>query len=360
MTDSGATATPTAEELSRASIARVDLSDQLGDVLGLPEHLRDALWRVESAIMQDWDTTAGLVVAGMGGSAIGGALARAAMGDHASRPIFVTRAYGLPPWTTPDTMVLCASYSGDTEETLACYESAGALGAKRTVVTTGGRLAEMARADGVPVIPLPGGFQPRAAVAYMIVASLEVAALCGAGPRLTSEIDVAASHTEQLVAEWGPDAPEDSLAKTLARGLLGTTPVIAGAGLTNPIAYRWKTQINENAKQPAFSGELPELDHNEIVGWEGARELGRFAAVFLDDSDAHPRLKERMDLTERLIADNAAASFRLETRGQTAIERVISLVLLGDLVSIYLAALRGVDPGPVKVLDELKSALAER
>jgi glucose/mannose-6-phosphate isomerase len=360
MSDGGATAAPTAEELSRAAIARVDPSDQLGDVLALPEHLRDALWRVESAIMQDWDTAAGLVVAGMGGSAIGGALARAALGDHASRPIFVTRAYGLPTWTTPDTMVLCASYSGNTEETLACYESAGALGAKRTVVTTGGRLAEMARADGVPVIPLPGGFQPRAAVAYMIVAALEVAALCGAGPRLTSEIDVAASHIEQLVAEWGPDAPEDSLAKETARGLLGTTPVIAGAGLTSPIAYRWKTQINENAKQPAFWNELPELDHNEISGWEGAGDLGRFSAIFLDDSDAHPRVKERMDLTERLISGNAAASFRLETRGQTAIERVISLVLLGDLVSIYLAALRGVDPGPVQLIDELKAALANR
>ena len=234
MSDGGATAPTTAQELSREAIGRIDPSDQLGDVLALPEHLRDALWRVESAIMQDWDTAAGLVVAGMGGSAIGGALARAALGDHASRPIFVTRAYGLPTWTTPDTMVLCASYSGDTEETLACYESAGALGARRTVVTTGGRLAEMARADGVPVIPLPGGFQPRAAVAYMTVAALEVAALCGAGPRLTSEIDVAASHTEQLVAEWGPDAPEDSLAKEIARGLLGTTPVIAGAGLTTP------------------------------------------------------------------------------------------------------------------------------
>jgi glucose/mannose-6-phosphate isomerase len=136
--------------------------------------------------------------------------------------------------------------------------------------------------------------------------------------------------------------------------------VIAGAGLTTPIAYRWKTQFNENAKQPAFWHELPELDHNEIAGWEGAPELGRFSAVFLDDSDAHPRVKERMALTEQLIAGNAAASFRLETRGETAIERVISLVLLGDLVSIYLATLRGVDPGPVKLLDELKSALAER
>jgi glucose/mannose-6-phosphate isomerase len=359
MSDGGATATPTVQELTSATIAPLDPTGQLGDVLSLPEHLRDALWRVESAIMQDWDTAAGLVVTGMGGSAIGGALARAALADHASRPIFVTRAYGLPSWTTPDTMVLCASYSGNTEETLACYESAGALGAKRTVVTTGGRLAEMAREDGVPVIPLPGGFQPRAAVAYMIVAALEVAALCGAGPRLTSEIDVAASHTEQLVAEWGPDAPEDSFAKEIARGLHGTIPVIAGAGLTSPIAYRWKTQINENAKQPAFWHELPELDHNEIAGWEGAPSVGRFSAVFLDDSDIHPRVKARMDLTERLIAPSAARTFRPQTRGETSIERVISLVLLGDLVSIYLAALRGVDPAPVKAIDELKAALGE-
>jgi glucose/mannose-6-phosphate isomerase len=347
-------------KLSREAIAEVDSSGQLSDVLALPEHLRDALWRVESAIMNEWDTPGGLVVAGMGGSAIGGALAAAALGDHASRPIFVTRAYGLPPWTTPETTVLCASYSGDTEETLACYESAGALGAQRVVVTTGGRLAELARTDKVPVIPLPGGFQPRAAVAYMTVAALEVAALCGAGPRLTSEIDVAGAHAEQLVAEWGPDAPEDSLAKELARGLLGSAPVVAGAGLTIPIAYRWKTQINENAKLPCFAHELPELDHNEIVGWEGAPEVGRFAAVFLDDSDAHPRVKERMELTEKLIADYATASFHVETRGQTTIERVFSLVLLGDLVSVYLAALRGVDPAPVKLLEQLKTELAAR
>src|SRR6478752_6219706 len=278
MSEGGTTATSTAQELSRAVIAQVDPSDQLGDVLALPEHLRDAVWRVESAIMQDWDTQAGLVVAGMGGSAIGGALARAALGDHASRPIFVTRAYGLPTWTTPETMVLCASYSGETEETLACYESAGMLGARRTVVTTGGRLAEMARADGVPVIPLPAGFQPRAAVAYMTVAALEVAAQCGAGPRLTPEIDVAAAHAEHLVEEWGPDAPEDCLAKEIARGINGTTPVVAGAGLTSPVAYRWKTPINENAKHPCFFNELPELDHNEIVGWDGAAEVGRFSA----------------------------------------------------------------------------------
>src|SRR6185437_13049582 len=137
-------------------------------------------------------TPGGLIVAGMGGSAVGGALARAALGDRASRPITLARDYALPAWTTPDTTVLCASYSGDTEETLAAYEAAGALGARRVVVTTGGRLGKQARADKVPVVPVAGGFAPRAAVAYMFVAALEVAALCGTGPRMNSEIDVAA------------------------------------------------------------------------------------------------------------------------------------------------------------------------
>jgi glucose/mannose-6-phosphate isomerase len=220
--------------------------------------------------MTPWDSPGGLVVAGMGGSAIGGDLARAALGDQASRPILSVRAYGVPAWTTPDTTVLCASYSGDTEETLAAYEAAGALGAKRVVVTSGGRLATEARNDGVPVIPVAGGMQPRAAVAYMFVATMEVAALCGAAPRMKSDIDIAAEHLENCVVDWGPDAPTDSLAKTLAMSLHGSAPVIYGAGITAPIAYRWKTQINENAKLPAFAGELPEMDHNEICGWDGA------------------------------------------------------------------------------------------
>jgi glucose/mannose-6-phosphate isomerase len=344
--------------LDRDTIAAVDASDQLTDVLAIPEHLRDALWKVESADLDEWDSPAGLVVAGMGGSAIGGRLARAALGDHASRPILSARAYGLPPWTTPDTTVLCASYSGNTEEALACYEAAGALGARRIVVTAGGELAELARRDGVPVIPVAGGFQPRAAVAYMTVAALEVAGMCGAGPRLASEIDVAADHLEALVSEWGPDGADDSLSKSLARGLHGTVPVVSGAGLTTPLAYRWKTQFNENAKIPAFAAELPELDHNEIVGWDSAADLGRFSAVFLDDCDLHPRVKARIELTEQLVAPNAAGTFRVASRGQTTVERVFSLVLLGDLVSLYLAVLRGVDPTPVMTIERLKAELA--
>jgi glucose/mannose-6-phosphate isomerase len=348
----------TTVDLTRGAIESIDSARQIDDVLGLPDHLRDALWRVESANLEPHDAPGGLVVAGMGGSAIGGALAREALGDRASRPIMMARGYALPPWTTPDTMVLCSSYSGNTEETLAAYEAAGVVGAQRVVATTGGKLADAARAEGVPVIPLPGGFQPRAAVAYSLVVALEVAWLCGAGERLHAEIDVAAAHVEQLVELWGPDAPSDCLAKELARGLHGTIPQIAGSGMTSPIAYRWKTQINENAKTPCFCHELPELDHNEIVGWQGASQLGRFSAVFLDDSDLHPRIRQRIELTRGLIEAEAAGTYRVESVGQNQTERLVSLVLLGDLVSLYLAVLREVDPTPVPTLDRLKSALA--
>jgi glucose/mannose-6-phosphate isomerase len=350
--------TTQAAVLDREAIGRIDPTDQLTDVLAIPEHLRDALWKAESAGLEPWDSPGGLVVAGMGGSAIGGQLARAILGDHASRPLLGARAYGLPPWTTPDTTVLCASYSGTTEETLACYEAAGVIGARRVVVTSGGELAKLARADGVPVVPVAGGYQPRAAVAYMTVAALEVAALCGLGPRMNSEIDVAADHLEELVVEWGPEGAEDSQAKRLARALHGSVPVVAGAGLTTPIAYRWKTQVNENAKTPAYALELPELDHNEIVGWAAAPAFGRFSAVFLDDADTHPRVKQRIEHTARLVEPGAVGVHRVESRGRTAVERVFSLVLLGDLVSIYLAALRGVDPEPVDALSRLKDELA--
>ena len=182
----------------------------------------------------------------------------------------------------------------------------------------------MARKDDVPVIPVAGGLQPRAAVAYMTIAALEVAWLCGAGPRMTTEVDVAAEHLEELVTEWGPDGSDASEAKVLARGLHGAMPVISGSGLTEAVAYRWKTQINENAKLPAFANELPELDHNEICGWSGAGAIGRFAAVFLDDPDTHPRVRDRIELTEGIIREQGHATFVAGSRGQTRVERVMS------------------------------------
>jgi glucose/mannose-6-phosphate isomerase len=350
-------------DLSAEQIARVDGSKQVEDVLALPGQLEDALWRVESAGLDGGrlrPTVQGceaLIVCGMGGSAVGGDLARGALGDRLTRPLATVRGYALPAWAMPESVVLCSSYSGNTEETLACYEAAGALGATRLVATTGGRLAQAARADDVPLIGLPSGLQPRAAVAYMLVCVLEVAALTGIAPGLRTEIDAAAAHLEELASAWGPAAPADSQAKQVAERVFDSCACIYGAGPTAPAAYRWKTQINENAKLPAFTAELPEADHNEIVGWDGAPTLGSFLAVFLEDTDQHPRTRRRIELTAELIASRGAETLRIESSGDNPLARLLSLVLLGDLVSIYLAVLRGIDPTPVKMIDQLKAEL---
>ena len=320
--------------------------DMLDAVRALPEHLRDALWRIESARVQTMEAPAAFVC-GMGGSAIGGDLAAAALADRLTKPMLVARGYELPSWTPPGSAVLCSSYSGNTEETLACYAATEAVGAQRLVATTGGELAEAARGDGVPVIGLPAGLQPCAAVGYMFCVAAELAALALAGPRIHTEIDAAASYLRESfeVAE--------ARARELAAEIDDAVPVIHGSDLTAPAAYRWKCQINENAKTPAYSAVLPEADHNEIEGWSGAD--GRFAAIFLEDRDQHPRERKRFDLTAKAIEPYASAVINLETEGETRTERLLHSVMLGDLLAIELANARGVDPLAVDVLEGFKN-----
>jgi glucose/mannose-6-phosphate isomerase len=269
----------------------------------------------------------------------------------------VFRDYGLPPWTPHDRLVLCVSYSGDTEETLACFEAAEAIGTGRVVAATGGALAEAARAADVPVIGIPAGMQPRAAVGYMVVIALEVAALADVAPGLRAELDSTAAHLEP--AREGLAARSAEIADAIGDAI----PVIYGCDLTDPVAYRWKTQVNENAKWPAFSHELPELDHNEIVGWQGldpaSDDSPALSGVFLTDRDQHPRVRERFELTAKLIAPHAAGVHSIETEGETRTERLLYAVMLGDLLSLELAVRRGVDPTPVVVIENLKEELGD-
>lgn len=327
------------------------MSPILEDTLDLPNQLRDALWRIETARLEAADS-AGLMVCGMGGSAIGGDLAAAAIGDRLTRPLLTVRGYELPSWATPEWTVLCCSYSGNTEETLACFEAAEALGARRLVVSTGGRLVEGAREAGVPVVGLPGIFQPRVAVAYMFVASAEAAALAGVAPGIRTEIDAGAAFLEREALRIKAKAAEIAAA-------LGAAPtVIYGSDLTTSVAYRWKTQINENAKQPAFRAELPEADHNEICGWSPDAGAERMAAVFLEDCDQHPRERHRFELTADLVAAEAATVLRVETVGETRVERLLWATLLGDLVSLEIARLREVDPEAIVAIEKLKEGMA--
>jgi glucose/mannose-6-phosphate isomerase len=323
----------------------------LDDTLDLPNQLRDALWRIETARLEPADS-AGLMVCGMGGSAIGGDLAAAVLGDRLTRPLISIRGYELPSWATPEWTVLCSSYSGNTEETLACFAAAEALGARRLVVSTGGELVAQAREAEVPVVGLPGIFQPRVAVAYMFAAAAEAAALAGVAPRIRTEIDTAAAFLEERRDEIKAQAAE--IAATLGDAIT----VIYGSDLTAPVAKRWKSQINENAKAPAFAAELPEADHNEICGWSPESGAERMAAVFLEDCDQHPRERRRFELTAGLVAADAAAAVRLETVGETRVERLLWATLLGDLVSLEMARLREVDPESIVAIDKLKEGMA--
>lgn len=319
------------------------------DVLGIPDQLRDALWRVESARL-DPGEAAGLMVCGMGGSAIGADLAAAALGDRLTKPLLTVRGYALPSWATPEWAVLCSSYSGQTEETLACFAAAEALGARRLVVSTGGALVEEARQGGVPVVGLPGIFQPRAAIAYMFTVVAEVAALCGAAPRIHTEIDAAAAFLSEQAEALQARAAD------VAAELEDAVPVVYGADLTAPVARRWKTQANENAKLHAFFSELPEADHNELCGWTPEESAG-FAAVFLEDRDQHPRERRRIELTAAAVAAAGSAAVRVETEGETRVARLLWATMLGDLVSLELARRRGVDPLPVEAIERFKEAM---
>ena len=323
----------------------------LDDILAVPDHLRDALWRVESARLAP-AAAAGLLVCGVGGSAIGGDLAAAVLGERLRRPLLTVRGYGLPAWAAGEWAVLCSSYSGQTEETLACFEAAGELGARRIAATTGGGLAEAAREAEVPVVGLPGLLPaPRTAVAYMFAVAAEVAAVAGVGPRIADEIEAAAS---------GLEAQRDELrfrAAEIAAVLEGALPVVHGADLTAPIARRWKTQLNENAKLPAFFAELPEANHNELCGWGAAASERSLAAVLLEDRDQHPRERRRFDLTAAAIAAGGVEVVRVETAGETRAERLLWAVMLGDLISIELAERRGVEPLPIEAIEDLKAAL---
>lgn len=344
--------------LGPLAVAAVDSTAQASDILALGPHLRDARERVAAAELRRIEASDGLVVAGMGGSAVGARLAAGVLSDRLRRPLVVADGYSLPSWVGSGTLVLCSSYSGATEETLACYEQARRLAAPILVASSGGPLTERALADGVPVVRLPRGLQPRAAVGYSLVCALAAASLCRAAPPLRRDLEGAAALMDRLASDWGPEGPDNGPAKALARRLVGLAPVIVGAGATAPVAYRWKCQLNENAKVPAFCSALPEADHNEICGWDAAAQIGAFAAIFLEDDDDPPQVRRRIRLTAAAAKTGALLVRRVSGHGETRLQRLLSLVLLGDLVSLYVAVLRGVDPADIRAISELKTALA--
>jgi glucose/mannose-6-phosphate isomerase len=326
--------------------SELDRSDMQGAIAGMAAQLRagDAIGLEAGAGLPVPDA---VLITGMGGSAMGGELLRALVAAECPVPITRVRAFGIPSWVGPRTLVVCVSYSGGTDETLACARQAHAQGAAMLTVSSGGTLAELAQEWGAAAALVPGGLQPRAALGYLFGAMAGAFAAIGLAP---------AGIAEECAA--GVEACDRAAALDLGARLAPTTPVVYGAGPLGAVAYRWKTQLNENAKMPAFSHAFPEAGHNEIVGWEGAEGRGQ-SIVVLHDAAELPEIRRRIDLTVGIMRPGAAFVEEVEGMGPTRASRAFGLVAHGDWASYGAALARGVDPTPVERISALKRAVAE-
>ena len=346
----------------RNEINAIDRSRMRNLLEGFPQHLESA-WKLGADAKIPSFSFEHVLVCGMGGSAIGGDFLRVYLQQKGfPKPIGVVRSYELPPFADERTLVFCLSYSGNTEETLSCFEDAGRRGCARAAITSGGRLAQLAREAGVPLVEIPGGMPPRTALGYLFGPLLR-SLLPTVEPRndVEREFEEAVSALQRRASLYGVESPEEqNPAKRLARALLQKIPVIYGSGLTESVARRWKTQINENAKQPAHWDVLPELHHNEIVGWESPL-AERFVYVLLRDPEEHPQIQKRFRITRTLLEERGRAVLEVHPPEEETgvLARLLTMSYLGDWVSYYLALLQGVDPTPVALIDEMKRRLAQ-
>ena len=302
-----------------------------------------------------------VAVCGMGGSGIVGDMVRALYADRLPLPIVAIKGYRLPEFCGRDTLVMAASFSGNTEETLAAYAEARDRGCRVVASSAGGELARSALEDQIPHVGLPAHVPvPRAALSFaagVFVGVLEAMELI---PHAGDEIDRTARLLENLAPRLGPEVPAgENQAKTLAAWIGDRVPVIWGSeGIAEAAALRWKTQMNENAKVPAFIGILPELDHNEVEGWSEGSGVP-FAAIALRHRAEHPRIGPRVAATTTVVAPSELEVREVRAEGLGPLESLFSLVMLGDFVSTYLGILRGVDPLAIPVLTGLKARLRE-
>jgi len=344
------------------ALRAADPSSMLGAVAALPADVRDAYanGRAVAGLPVLEDVTA-VVVCGMGGSAVAGDVLRVSFRERLGVPVDVNRSPLLPAFAGPHTLVLVSSYSGATAETTAAFDEAVERGCRILAVTSGGPLADACSARGLATVLVPGGFQPRAALGHLTFAALGALEAGGLLPRLDGDVDEVVRELETLAAELGPSVSTASNpAKRLAAWFGDRVPVIWGAdGVPAVAAMRWKTQLNENGKVPAFAASMSELDHNEVVGWT-APFGERFAVVGLRDQAEPAGIGPRFPLSADVVRRAGGAYDEVHARGRSTLARLLSLVLIGDFTSCYVGLRRGVDPTPVVAIDGLKAALAER
>ena len=345
---------------SGGSALAVDSLSMWGLTAGLPEQIATAIEVAQTVdSLPDADQIDSVVALGMGGSGIAGDVLAAAAANRSPVPVSVVKSYELPAHVGSRSLVFAVSCSGNTEETLSAARAAFAAGASVVVVSAGGELVTLARDHGASVIPVPSDIpQPRAAIGAMSVPLLVVTDRMGLVPGVTEQLVGALEglslRRDQLV---GPDSPAREIARRIGR----TIPLVHGAqGLSSVAASRWKTQVNENAKAPAFWSAQPELCHNEIAGWAQYGDMTRqvITAIELRSADEHPQVARRFEWVTEALHEVVGDVIEVWAQGGSPIARFFDLVLIGDFVSLHLAERDGIDPGPVPILGEIKDALA--
>ncbi|HXL14762.1 MAG TPA: bifunctional phosphoglucose/phosphomannose isomerase [Methylomirabilota bacterium] len=349
---------------SRAIRTRLDPEGMRAKIEGFPAQLRAGAGIAAGVVRRlEPQRPRAFVLIGMGGSAIAGDLLRILADREGAVPVHVVRHYEPPSWITPEDFLLFSSYSGETEETLSAYRSLSRLGCRAAAIASGGSLAERARSEGLPVALLPAGFPPRAALGYSFSALAHIAhhlgVLADAGPRL----DAAAEAIERKAATaFSPDVLESrNPAKRIAIRLSGhLVMLVANHRTAEPIAWRWKGQLNENSKHLAWVSVLPEMSHNEVDGLVNPRGVvGRVAAVLLRDAADHPRIARRFDWLASYLKKRDIHVETVKLEGGDPMTRILGGVSLGDFVSYYLALLNRSDPSALPGVTALKRALAK-
>lgn len=353
-----------APSLDSDELYALDPSGLLARIDALPDQMDEA-WRAanELALPEGYRRARRIAVLGMGGSGIGGSLLRALAEDSGSRtPVHVVRGYQLPAFVDRETLVFASSNSGNTEEVVAAFGGAIDAGAMCVAITTGGRVAEMARAAGLPLLTFAWDGEPRSALGWSFASLLAMCARLEQLPSGAADLPAALDEMRALSADLDRAAPEPSnLAKQIARRITGRLPVFVGAQALAPVAYRWRTQVNENAKSWAIADELPEMNHNAPVGYGlPQRAVPLLHAVLLRHAAMHPRLSLRVDATLGQMRRAGVSAEVVEITGSSLLAQMLRALLLGDYASCYLGLLNGVDPSPVAALDELKSSLGAR
>lgn len=342
--------------------SRLDSHDVHGMIASMPAHLEDGLAIGHSIDLDDLEEESfhSIVVSGMGGSAIAGDIVRSYLMDDIEIPFTVCRHYRLPGFVNWKSLVICSSYSGNTEETLHAYDCALDRGARVVAITTGGKLGEKADVDRVPLVKVKEGLPPRAALGYSFAPLLTIISRLGLCEPRDEEVRMAMGTMKQRVQDYSPDN-ENNPALRLSREIFNTIPVIySGYERLDAAATRFKGQINENAEWPAFTNVFPEFNHNELVGWHKMHGLeSRFTLIVLKDEQDHPRIRARMDIVDEYLRERGMKVLTLESEGGSALERIFYFIQLADFTSYYLALLNGVDPYPVKAIDYLKKRLSE-